>query len=77
MKKFTRSHLPKEWLRYRKIKDTWAARIEGPFKVVTKEGELSCPDGYLAVDSKGWPYPNSATATECFVTRHFYFVEAK
>lgn len=36
---------------------TLAKRIEGPFEVVTREGVLTCPDGYLAIDSAGWPYP--------------------
>lgn len=45
------------WLRYRKIITTKAIRIEGPFDVKAREGKLSCPDGYLAVDSGGYPYP--------------------
>ena len=47
------------WSRYRKRMLTPAKRIEGPFTVETKEGPLSCPDGYLAVDGAGWPYPIS------------------
>ena len=33
------------------------ARIKGPFKVKTREGEITCEDGYLALDSADWPYP--------------------
>jgi hypothetical protein len=34
-------------------------RIIGPFSVATQQGILSCPDGYLAVDAAGWPFPIS------------------
>ena len=34
-----------------------ATRIDGPFIVETSEGELRCEDGYLALDSRGFPYP--------------------
>jgi len=47
------------WKTYRKKTITYAMRIPGPFVVRTREGELRCPDGYLAVDSEGWPYPIS------------------
>lgn len=42
---------------YRKKVTTKAMRIEGPFAVKTREGELTCQDGYLAVDAHGYPYP--------------------
>jgi len=42
---------------YRKIRLCEAVRIDGPFEVVTREGILSCLDGYLSWDSEGWPYP--------------------
>jgi hypothetical protein len=42
---------------YRKKVLTKAARIKGPFQTLTREGTLECQDGYLAVDSEGWPYP--------------------
>jgi hypothetical protein len=42
---------------YRKKVLTAAVRMPGPFTVVTREGTLACPDGYLAVDAHGWPYP--------------------
>ncbi len=43
---------------------TLAKRIEGPFEVVTREGAVTCPDGYLAIDSAGWPYPIAADEFE-------------
>ena len=46
-----------DWPIWRKRRLTSAKRIIGAFRVVTREGELTCPDGYLAVDSQGWPYP--------------------
>lgn len=36
---------------------TLAKRISGPFRVQTREGVLRCENGWLAVDSHGWPYP--------------------
>jgi hypothetical protein len=42
---------------YNKRRITPAARIEGTFTVVTREGVLSCNDGYLALDTEGYPYP--------------------
>lgn len=42
---------------WRKRKLTAAVRILGPFSVETQEGVLTCKDGYLAVDSAGWPFP--------------------
>jgi len=45
------------WKTYRKKSWTTAARIDGPFAVQTRAGELICMDGYLALDSKGRPYP--------------------
>jgi len=42
---------------YVKTRKTRAARVPGPFTVETREGYLSCPDGYLALDSEGFPYP--------------------
>lgn len=46
-----------DWPEYRKKTTTRATRIEGEFAVKTSEGTLTCKDGYLAVDSRGWPYP--------------------
>lgn len=45
------------WGVYRKLAKTLAVRIEGPFRVQTAEGWLECQDGYLALDSRGYPYP--------------------
>jgi hypothetical protein len=42
---------------YRKKVATQAVRIDGPFIVATSEGELSCKDGYLCKDARGYPYP--------------------
>lgn len=44
---------------YRKKVITRAVQMDDPFTVKTKEGELTCSDGYLALDSEGWPYPIS------------------
>ncbi len=46
--------------RYRKTAITRAMRIDGPFMVQTSEGSLTCEDGYLAVDARGYPYPIAA-----------------
>jgi len=45
------------WAIYRKTRPVRATRINGPFTVETREGVLGCRDGYVAVDSGGWPYP--------------------
>jgi hypothetical protein len=42
---------------YAKIRALEAKRIAGPFSCETREGTLVCQDGYLAIDSSGWPYP--------------------
>lgn len=61
MKRFSRKDKPT--LRklmfglYEKRRTTPAVRIEGSFEVETREGVLSCPDGYLALDTEGYPYP--------------------
>lgn len=60
MKKFTKDSLEKEprlWNVYRKDATVPAIRIEEPFEVETTEGTLICQDGYLAIDSRGYPYP--------------------
>ena len=46
-----------QWLKYRKIKTTRARRIANPFAVQTREGILTCDNGYLCIDSQGYPYP--------------------
>lgn len=45
------------FLPFRKTSLTRMARIAGPFQVQTSEGLLSCQDGFLAVDARGYPYP--------------------
>jgi hypothetical protein len=52
------------WTHYRKRFLTPAIRMSGPFTVQTREGSLTCPDGYLAVDAHGWPYPIAADEFE-------------
>jgi hypothetical protein len=51
---------PRDWPKYRKKVLTSAIKIDGPFTVETSEGPLSCADGYLAVDARGYPYPIAA-----------------
>lgn len=53
-----------DWREYRKTATTMAVRIDGEFTVKTREGTLTCPDGYLAVDAHGWPYPIAADEFE-------------
>jgi hypothetical protein len=59
--RFTRDNVadvPAEnWRTYRKVPTTGAVRVVGAFEVETREGILTCPDGYLAIDAHGWPYP--------------------
>jgi archaellum component FlaC len=43
--------------RYQKTALVRVVRIEGPFAVKNREGTLHCADGYLALDSEGYPYP--------------------
>jgi len=43
--------------KYRKKTLTEIVRISESFQVQTREGMLTCKDGYLAFDSDGWPYP--------------------
>lgn len=58
MTEFSTANLPTEgWHTYQKTALTKATRIVGPFTVNTSEGLLSCEDGYLAVDARGYPYP--------------------
>ncbi len=46
---------------FRKIHVTRAQRMEGTFHCLTSEGNVaSCTDGWLAVDSRGHPYPINA-----------------
>ena len=38
--------------------------MNGPFACETREGTVICSDGYLAVDSVGYPYPIARTEFE-------------
>lgn len=48
------------WHEYRKKVTTMARRISGPFVVNTSEGPLTCADGWLCMDARGYPYPVAA-----------------
>jgi hypothetical protein len=56
---FTKDSLPSgDFRQFRKTRVTSALRIEGTFHCVTSEGNIaSCADGWLAIDSQGYPYP--------------------
>lgn len=57
----TKDNLPiNGWIPYRKVVATDMVRMDGPFCVQTREGFITCQDGFLAVDSGGWPYPIAA-----------------
>lgn len=45
---------------FRKTTVTRAWRILGAFAVETREGLMTCEDGWLAVDAHGNPYPIAA-----------------
>ena len=47
----------KEAKEFKKKVTTMAVRMTGPFQVDTSEGPLHCPDGWLAMDKRGYPYP--------------------
>ncbi len=46
-----------KWKSYTKTKNIDAVKMIGPFIVETSEGTLTCKDGYLAIDARGYPYP--------------------
>lgn len=56
---FSKDNLPDlEYGLFRKQYDTPAVRITGTFHCATSEGNVaSCTDGWLAIDSRGFPYP--------------------
>lgn len=56
---FTREHLPpsEEFHEFAKQGVTLLARVNGPFSCETKEGLVTCRDGWLALDADGDPYP--------------------
>lgn len=45
---------------FRKIKLTKAIRMGRSFTVHTSEGPLTCQDGWLCFDARGYPYPVAA-----------------
>ncbi len=45
------------WKTYKKKVFIEAVRMVGPFTIETSEGTLTCKDGYVAVDARGYPYP--------------------
>lgn len=51
---------PVRWEEFVKITTTKAVRMDGYFEVWTREGLMSCEDGWLALDSGGNPYPIAA-----------------
>ena len=58
MELFSKWKLPSgKWGFYKKRALTQAMRIKGPFQVTTREGILTCDNGYIALDSEGYPYP--------------------
>lgn len=52
------------WASYRKRTLTAARRMNGRFVVETREGVVTCEDGWLAVDAHGYPYPIAADEFE-------------
>jgi hypothetical protein len=62
---FSEDNLPEgDWQEYRKVATTRMVRIEGPFAVQIHgqgpESLITCDDGFLAVDARGYPYPIAA-----------------
>ena len=47
----------KVWPTWKKKLPTRAVRMNGRFIVKTREGELVCENGWLALDTNGDPYP--------------------
>lgn len=61
METYSRDNLPEDgWREFRKHAATRMRRMDGPFSVETAEGSLTCQDGFLAVDARGYPYPLAA-----------------
>lgn len=52
---------PQKWEKFRKIVPTPMLRIAGQFVCETREGPLTCNNGWLAVDQQGFPYPIEAS----------------
>lgn len=66
IQRFTKATLPDRAFPYyrRKITETAAVRIDGPFEVETLEGVMRCEDGWLALDVDGNPYPIASDVFE-------------
>ena len=59
--RYTKDSLPLgDWQYFRKTATTQMARVNGPFVVETLHGSVICQDGWLAVDTAGYPYPIAA-----------------
>lgn len=57
---------------YQKKVKTQAVKIDGPFKVETSEGPLTCKDGYLCIDARGYPYPVATDEFKLIYERRDY-----
>lgn len=63
MRRFTRDgndHYSLSFSSFKKKVSIRAARVVGPFEVVTANGLIVCPEnwqGWLAFDMHGYPYP--------------------
>jgi hypothetical protein len=58
---YDREHLPGgPYYLYKKKVPIIAHRMDGPFQVLTSEGPLTCQDGWLCMDARGYPYPVAA-----------------
>ncbi len=55
----TKNSLPDRiFTRYQKTYSPMAIKMDAPFTCVTLEGNIvNCDDGWLVVDSHGFPYP--------------------
>lgn len=50
----------KDFKKYVKFRPTKICRVHEPFIVETIHGEVTCYDGYIGIDSQGFPYPIDA-----------------
>ena len=58
---YTADDLPDgEFGLYSKTEPIEAIRLDGPFTTETREGVVTTTDGWLALDSDGFPYPIAA-----------------
>lgn len=73
--KDTVDHIPRKWQYFRKTTLTRMARMHQPFAVKTREGIVTCEDGWLAIDSAGWPYPIDAAEQAAVYVNNISFEE--